>query len=85
MRQQTTQEYVNGMEHTNGVESVWSTVKRSFNGVYHHWSKKRCQQYINEFPFRMNPCNVSRDIQDRLDDLFSAMAGKTIIYEELTG
>ena len=32
-------EYVNGKAHTNGVESVWSTIKRGFNGVYHNWSK----------------------------------------------
>ncbi len=77
-------EYVNGMAHTNGVESVWSTIKRGFNGVYHHWSKKHCQQYINEFTFRLNEGNVSRDTQDRLDDLFRAMVGKTITYEGLT-
>ena len=77
-------EYVNGMAHTNGVESVWSTIKRGFNGVYHHWSKKHCQQYINEFTFRLNEGNVTRDTQDRLDDLFKSMVGKTITYEGLT-
>ena len=77
-------EYVNGMAHTNGVESVWSTIKRGFNGVYHHWSKKHCQQYINEFTFRLNEGNVDRDTQDRLNDLFKAMVGKTITYERLT-
>jgi len=76
-------EYVNGMVHTNGVESVWSTIKRGFNGTYHHWSKKHCQQYINEFTFRLNEGNVDRDTQDRLDDLFKAMVGKTITYEQL--
>ena len=78
-------EYVNGMAHTNGVESVWSTIKRGFNGVYHNWSKKHCQQYINEFTFRLNEGNVDRDTQDRLDDLFKAMTGKTITYKELVG
>ena len=76
-------EYVNGMAHTNGVESIWSTIKRGFNGTYHHWSKKHCQQYINEFTFRLNEGNVDRDTQDRLDDLFRAMVGKTITYQEL--
>ena len=77
-------EYVNGMVHTNGVESVWSVLKRGFNGVYHNWSRKHCQQYVNEFTFRLNEGNCDRDTQDRLDDLFKAMAGKTITYKKLT-
>jgi len=43
-------EYVNGMARTNGIESVWAALKRGFNGVYHHWSKKHCRQYVNEIP-----------------------------------
>lgn len=58
-------EYVNGMAHTNGVEAVWSLIKRGFNGVYHNWSKKHCQHYINEFTFRLNEGNCERDTQDR--------------------
>lgn len=49
-----------------------------------HWSKKHCQAYVNKFAFRLNEGNCERDIQDRLDDLFRAMVGKTITYKELT-
>ena len=28
-------EHVNGMAHTNGIESVWAVLKRGYSGVYH--------------------------------------------------
>ena len=77
-------QYVDGMASTNGMESVWAIIKRGFNGIYHHWSRKHCHQYVNEFTFRLNEGNCDRDTQDRLDALFKAMVGKTITYKELT-
>ena len=77
-------EFVNGMAHTKGIESVWAILKRGFNGVYHNWSRKHYRQYINEFTFRLNKGNCQIDTQDRLDSLFPAMEGKTTSYEELT-
>ncbi len=76
-------EYVNGKAHTNGIESVWALLKRGYNGTYHNWSMKHCQQYVNEFVFRLNDGNCERDMQDRLDSLFSRMPGKQITYKEL--
>ena len=73
------------MAYTNGIESVWSVLKRGYNGVYHNWSKKHCRAYVNEFAFRLNDGNCERDTQDRLDSLFSRMSGKSITYKRLTG
>ena len=30
-------EYVNGIVHTNGIESVWALLKRGYHGVFHHF------------------------------------------------
>ena len=77
-------EFVNGMAHTNGIESVWAVLKRGYNGVYHHWSRKHMRQYIREFSFRLNAGSCATDTMDRLAALFRGMVGKTITYDELT-
>jgi len=50
----------------------------------HNRSRKYCQKYVNGFSFSLNEGNCQRDTQDRLDDLFRNMAGKTITYDQLT-
>ena len=47
-------QYVDGMIHTNGIESFWATIKRAYVGTFHYWSKKHLHRYINEFVFRYN-------------------------------
>lgn len=69
-------EYVNGMAHTNGIESVWALLKRGFYGIYHNWSPKHMQRYIDEFCFRLN--------HEGFDSPFRTMGGKTITYAALT-
>ena len=77
-------EFVNGMAHTNGIESVWAVMKRGYNGVYHNWSRKHTSAYVDEFTFRLNEGSCQIDTEDRLASLFGAMVGKKITFVELT-
>lgn len=76
-------EYVNGMIHTNGIESVWAIIKRGYTGTYHHFSMKHCQRYVDEFTFRLNQGNCERDTIDRMEAVAGAMGGKRIPYRDL--
>lgn len=46
--------YVNGPVHVNGVENIWSLLKRGIMGTYHKISAKYLPLYLNEFSFRFN-------------------------------
>ena len=77
-------EYVKGMAHTNGIESVWAVLKRGLHGIYHHVSEKHLARYVDEFSFRLNEGNVERHTWERLESFVNAIAGKRITYKELT-
>jgi transposase-like protein len=47
-------EWVRGEVHTNTVESVWSLLKRSIIGSYHHVSMKHLPAYLDELEWRYN-------------------------------
>ena len=47
-------EYVDGMAHTNGMESFWAMLKRGYQGVYHQFSAKHLHRYVGEFEGRHN-------------------------------
>jgi len=46
--------YVRGILHTNGVENVWSLLKRSIIGAYHKVSADYLPLYLAELAFRFN-------------------------------
>ena len=71
------------MAHTNGIESVWASLKRGFNGVYHQFSEKHLALYIDEFVFRFNEGNCKIDTVDRLRSLVLGVKGKRLTYRML--
>lgn len=48
------EEWVRAHVHTNTVEGVWSLLKRSIVGSYHHLSAKHLPAYLDEIAFRFN-------------------------------
>ena len=77
-------EYVKGMAHTNGIESVWAVLKRGLHGTYHHVSVKHLGKYVDEFTFRLNEGNVKIPTMQRLESLVRGAIGKRLTYQALT-
>ncbi len=78
-------QFVDGMAHTNGIESVWAVLKRGFYGVYHQFSQKHLQRYVDEFAYRLNEGNVRVHTMDRIDALIGKTLGVRLTYANLTG
>ena len=74
-------EYVDGMAHTNGIESFWSMLKCGHKGVYHKMSPKHLHRYINEFAGRHN--QREDDTIDQMAAVARGLGGKRLQYKEL--
>ena len=74
-------EFVRGMASTNGLESFWSTLKRSYEGTYHKFSEKHLDRYVGEAVGRHNA--RSRDTLDMMAHLAAGMSGKRLRRRDL--
>ena len=74
-------EFVNGMAHTNGIESFWALLKRGYHGTYHHMSEKHLGRYVTEFSGRHN--DRKRDTIDQMQLIIDGMVGKRLTYKDL--
>lgn len=74
-------EYVDGMAHTNGIESFWSLLKRGYKGTYHKMSAKHLQRYVNEFSGRHNV--RSRDTLEQMAAIARGFTGKRLRLADL--
>ena len=75
-------DWVNGMAHTNGRESFWSTLKQEFHGVFHRMSPKHLHLYVTQFAEKHNLRDL--DPPDQTECVVAEMASRRIKYAELT-
>ena len=74
-------EYVRDMAYTNGMESFWATLKRAHSGVFHKFSPKHLDRYVQEFAGKHNI--RSFDTPDQMRSLVERMDGKRLKYCDL--
>ena len=74
------EEWVRGQVHTNTIESVWSLLKRSIIGSYHHLSARHLPAYLDEMEFRYNNRHNPYLFRDTLLQLLDA---QTLPYQSL--
>ena len=73
-------EYVRGDIHTNGIENVWSLLKRSVTGTYHKLSVKHLDAYLDEVEWRFN--NRENPYLFR-DTLIKLLGSRPVEYQQL--
>ena len=76
-------QYAHGDCYTNGIESLWATLKRMHKGIYHSMSDKHLQRYLDEVCGRHNM--RSKDAIRQMHEVVAGMVGKRLLYRELTG
>ena len=74
-------EYVRGDVHTNGIESFWATIKRSYKGTFHYWSRKHLHRYVRELAGLHNIRRLST--MGRMGFIVTQLVGKRLTWRRL--
>ena len=74
-------EYVDGMAHTNGIESFWSMLKRAHKGTFHKISPKHLDRYVREFAGKHNHRDSGTLVQMR--DTVARLVGRRLLHRDL--
>ena len=74
-------EYVKGDVHTNGIESLWSLLKRAHKGTFHKFSAKHLDRCVQEFAGRHNVREL--DTITQMGSTRKGMEGKRLHYLDL--
>lgn len=74
--------FVEGMVHTNGIESFWLMLKKLHKGTFHEVSSKHLQKYLCKFTGRHNvrPENT----MEIMSGIVQNMEKRRLTYNELT-
>ena len=74
-------QFVDGQAHTQGIESFWAMLKRSYTGTFHRLSPKHLDRYIQEFSARHNLRQL--DTIDQMRAMVMAVVGHRLLYRDL--
>ena len=75
-------QWAQGEASTNGIEGVWSLLKKSIKGCFHHVSPKHIDRYLEEFEWRYNNRNEPDAFWYTLDRIINT--GSYDTFEQLT-
>ena len=76
----SSEQWVVGEVHTNGIEGVWSLFKRSIVGTFHHMSVKHLDRYLEELEWRFNNRDNPNIFPDTLRRILNT---EVLTYREL--
>jgi transposase-like protein len=76
-------EYVNGISHTNSLETFWALLKRSISGTYVSVEPFHLFRYLDEQAFRFNERTLTDS--ERFSVAVSKIVGKRLRWDALTG
>jgi len=62
---------------------VWAVLKRGYYGIYHQFSVKHMQRYVDEFSYRLNEGNCKVRTMARIDALTDKAVGVRLTYKAL--
>jgi len=74
-------EFVRGEAHTQGMDSLWATIKRAKKGVYHKISVKHLRRYMAQFAGKHN--FRDDDTLAQMASIVAGMAGQRLMYRDL--